>query len=79
MFLQRVRFDDDAYYRSFAPTLYYRGHQTELTAGVRAARFAGPLDLSARLSLSHQLNRHYQLDNDVTNLSLDVRASWRWR
>jgi len=63
VFLQRVRFDDDAYFSSFAPTLCYRGHQTELTAGVRAARFAGPLDLSARLSLSHQLNRHYQLDS----------------
>ena len=76
-FVQRVRFDDDAYYTSFAPTLGHEALFTELSAGLRATRFVGPLDVSGSLTLSRELNRYYQVGNDVTNVMLTLGARWR--
>ena len=76
-FLQRVRFDDDAYYGIFSPLQDYRSHQTEISGGLRGARFVGPLDISASLVLSRELNRYYQVRNDVTNLMLDLGIRFR--
>ena len=78
-FARRVRFDDDAYYASFAGTLGDTGQQTELSAGLHATRFVGPLDLSGSLTLSRELNRYYQVGNDVTNLMLTLGARWHVR
>ena len=77
--VQRIRFDDDAYYRSFAGPGLFLGQQTELTATLSAVRFVGPLDLSGSLAISRELNRHYEVKVDVTNAMLDLGASWRWR
>ena len=76
-FVQRVRFDDDAYFRSFAALDTYHGHQTELSAGLRATQFMGPLDLSGSFTLSRELNRYYQVGNNVTNVMLTLGARWR--
>ena len=70
MFLRRVRLDDDAYYTAFAPTSYYEGHQVELTTGISLFRFMRGLQVGGALALSRELNRHYQVKNDVTNLNL---------
>jgi hypothetical protein len=78
LFLQRIRFDDDAYFTSFrTATESYQRHQTELTLGVSAARFLGPLDVSAGVALSRELNRHYVPERDVTNLAVDLRVRIR--
>jgi hypothetical protein len=74
---QRVRFDDDAYYRSFAGPNLFRGQQTELTGTLSGSRSLGPLGLSAALALSRELNRHYEVLDDVTNVMLDLRVTWR--
>jgi len=75
---QRVRFDDDAYYQSFSGPNAFRGQQTELTAALSALRFFGSADVSASLAVSRELNRHFEVLDDFTNLMLDVRVSWRW-
>lgn len=78
-FVQRVRFDDDAYYANFGSTLGDEGQQTELSFGLRGTRFVGPLDVSGSLALSRELNRYYQVGNDVTNVMLTLGARWRLR
>jgi hypothetical protein len=76
-FLQRVRFDDDAYYASYIPTDNFQGQQTELTAGLRGTRFAGPFDVTASLTVSRELNRYYQMRNDFTNVGATLAVRWK--
>lgn len=78
-FVQRIRFDDDMYWTYYITNAVggNRRHQTELTTGLGALRFFGPLDISATVVLSRELNRHYFEDADVTNLAFDLRARIR--
>jgi len=76
---QRVRFDDDAYYTSFSGPNLFRGQQTELSAALSAIRFLGPAEVSTSLAISRELNRHFEVLDDVTNVMLDLRVAWRWR
>ncbi len=69
VFLQRVRFDDDAYYRIFRGTQQFHAHQTEFTAGASVYRLLGKLELGGSLEVSRELNRYFQLGNHVTNLT----------
>jgi hypothetical protein len=59
LFLQRTRFDDDAYYANYARFYGQNGHDVELTAGVRQRLFIGPLDVDGEVTFSHRYNRNF--------------------
>ena len=83
LLVQRVRFNDDAYYAYREAYSNFQGQQVELSAGLRATRFVGPLDISGSLTLSRELNRYYLWGdpatgapaNDVTNVMVTLGAS----
>lgn len=77
LFLQRVRFDNDAYLSIVTPELRFEGHDVELTAGLSALRFIHDFDVSGALALSRRLNRNFELRNDVWNLNAQVGVRWR--
>ena len=70
-FVQRVRYDDDAYYTLFKSETT-DGHQVEITGGMSVFRFVRGLQVGGLLAVSQQLNRHYVVNNDVTNLNLQL-------
>lgn len=78
VFARRIRFDDDAYYRLFAPPELREGHEVELTAGVSAFRFFGGLAVGGEISFSRMLNRYYIVGNDVTNVAASISLKWSW-
>jgi hypothetical protein len=79
LFLERVRFDDDAYFATVGPALGREGHEVELTVGLSVYRFVGPVDLGVSFSVSRDLNRYFEVRNDVTNVNAQLRVAWsRW-
>ncbi len=77
IFLERVRFDDDAYFRLFGSQLGRTGHDVELTAGFSALRFVHDFDVGAALVLSRRLNRNFEVGRDATNVHAQVSVKWR--
>jgi hypothetical protein len=59
LFLQRTRFDDDAYYANYARFYGQNGHDVELTVGARQRLFIGPLDIDGELTFAHRYNRNF--------------------
>lgn len=71
--LQRVRFDDDAFFRDGLSRLE---HDVELTLGGSVFRFVGPVEVGGGLELSRRLNWYRVEENDVTNLNAKVVVRW---
>jgi hypothetical protein len=59
LFLQRTRFDDDAYYANYARFYGQNGHDVELTVGARQRLFVGPVEVDGELTFSHRYNRNF--------------------
>lgn len=74
---QRVRYNDDEYYRRFAATRRRLGHNVALSAGLSAYRFVGPLEVGAALTLVRELNRYYEVNSDATNVNASLNVRWR--
>jgi hypothetical protein len=75
---QRVRFDDDAHFRAVPPGGgAYESHQVEFTLGFGGVHFVGDFDLGGRLELNRELNRYWEVGNDVTSVSFELSARWR--
>lgn len=79
VFLERVRYNDDAYFQQFGDSLRRNGHDVEVTLGLSALRFVGDLDVGAALAVSRRLNFNFQLRNDVTNVNARISVKWRVR
>ena len=76
-YIERVGYDNDAYYARFGPTRYYEGHNVEVTLGASAyRRVTDRLATSLLVRLTRELNRHYVVKNDVTNLHMTLHATW---
>lgn len=75
LFLERVRYDDDAYNALFERTYGPDGHDLELTAGVRHARPVGALELDAELAYSRRYNRNF-LGLDGVRPARRVEGNW---
>ena len=75
--LGRQVHDNDAYYDLVSDTISSGQHFVEVQGGARALVFRGPVTLRAELMIGRQLNRYYLLKNDVTNLHLELGATWR--
>jgi hypothetical protein len=79
VYFERIRYDDDAYFANFGSRLTRAGHDVELTFGISTLRFVGPLDVGAAVALSRDLNRDFQVQNDVTNINAHITLRWRHR
>jgi hypothetical protein len=75
--LERVRFDDDVYYRTFALRYGETRHDTEFTVSANRTQLIGPIDLEAGIAFSRRYNR------DFLGLAQDENAfvenNWRLR
>ena len=83
VFLERIRRDDDAFFRNRVYDYGFRGHDVELVAGVHASRGLGDLQIDGEASWGRRKNRNFLgLDGSYedfrrdTNLSLDLTISW---
>jgi hypothetical protein len=79
VFVQRVVHNADAYYQEFAQTESRLGHNVEILGGVSAYRFFPLFTAGAALTVGRELNRNYIVDNDVTNLNLQIWMRWEQR
>lgn len=78
--LERVRYDNDAYYRHFAHRFDFRGHDAEITVGLRGGgRFEG-VHFVGEVAYSTRYNRDFAelrtgLSHDK-NISVSLGAAW---
>ncbi|MGH7462451.1 MAG: hypothetical protein ACREMA_15680, partial [Longimicrobiales bacterium] len=83
LFFERARYDDDAYFNHWSVLYDFRGHDVELTGGVRATHFFGSLLADVMLGVSGRYNRNF-LDFGsprinfpyYRNVQARVEASW---
>jgi hypothetical protein len=83
-FIERVRYDDDAYYNQWARFYGHHGHDVELTGGLSQLYFLGPLDLGLDVTVSERFRRHFVgMDGAERNFLREVntalRATVTWR
>jgi hypothetical protein len=88
LFLERVRYDDDAYYNEFAPHYGHHGHDIELSFGLSQLHFLGPFDVSWEATFSGRDRRNFiGMDGGSRDSSWDLpyerntalRATVTWR
>lgn len=58
-YLERVRYDDDAYYATFARTYGEARHDVEATLGLRRVQFVDRFQLEGALALSRRYDRDF--------------------
>lgn len=84
-YLQRVRYDDDAYFANFAQFFAQNGHDAELTGGVRTLFIFNDFHATAEITYSTRHNRNFlnhrtadfnQLFSEG-NFGLDLGLSWQ--
>lgn len=78
-FLERVRYNDDEYYRRFATDRRREGHNVELAAGLSAYRLLGPVDAGLGVAVRREFNQYYEIGADATNVTASATLRWRWR
>jgi hypothetical protein len=83
LFAERVRTDDDTYYRTYARFYGEARHDVELTGGLRHLHFFRGLELEAELGYSRRWDRHFLRLDDVAAEPLvesnwGLRAAGRW-
>jgi hypothetical protein len=83
-FVERTRYDDDAYYNNWGRFYGHNGQDVELTAGAQQVFFWRDLDASWKLSYSWRRNRNFVgLDGSnwdfptATNIGLRLGLVWR--
>lgn len=59
LYLERARYDDDSYYRTWTRFYAMNGHDVEIRAGLRQMIRVGEFDISWRLSRAKRYNRHF--------------------
>jgi hypothetical protein len=66
LWIERVRWQDDAFYSVVPARFSYLGHDVELTAGLRFVHAVGPFDVSGGISFSSRRNRLFLACNQTT-------------
>lgn len=84
VFIERVRYDDDAYYNQWAPYYGHHGHDIELSYGLSQLHFIGPVDVSWRVTVSGRDRRNFVgMDGNSwdflyeRNIALRATVTWR--
>ena len=75
-FFQRHVIDNDAFFAIVASTQNFSIHDVAFTFGASAEVFAGEFAISANLEYTRELNRYYDLRNDVTNIGSRFAIRW---
>ncbi|MGH7575466.1 MAG: hypothetical protein ACREM1_10140 [Longimicrobiales bacterium] len=84
-YIQRVRYDDDAYYANFSQLYSYHGHDSELTGAVRGLLIHDDFHVQAEVTYSNRFNRNF-LNHHLgdfaglfseRNLGLALGVSWQ--
>ena len=84
-YIERARFDTDAYLDQWAVYYGHNGHDAQLSLGARHDRQLGPLQLALDASYANRYNRNFlRLDGTVpgelvseSNFRLDFELIWR--
>lgn len=84
-YVQRIRYDDDAYYDNFSQYFAHNGHDVELTGALRALIIHEDIHASAKVTYSNRYNRNFldQATGDFDslfsekNFGLELGLSWR--
>ena len=76
IFLQRVTFNNDAYY-TLPTTTNNDGHQVEMTLGFSLLRFLRDWEVGSGLSFSREYNRYYIIGSDAININLQMQLRFR--
>lgn len=83
-FVERVRYDDDAYYNRWARFYGHHGHDIELSFGLSQLHMMGPVDISWAAALSSRHRRNFVGLDGATwdfrherNAALRVGLTWR--
>lgn len=83
-FLERVRWNDDSYYRHFGEQYGFHAHDIEWTIGGSLGRPVGPVLAGVQAGLSRRKNRHFLGLDGVNwdfvrewNVWVDVDVAWR--
>jgi hypothetical protein len=80
--VERTRYDDDTYYRTFARRFGETRHDTELTFSASRLQFLGAFEVEAELGVSRRYGRQFMPQNQQpalieSNLAAGLRAAWR--
>ncbi|NIQ55240.1 MAG: hypothetical protein GWN71_18225, partial [Gammaproteobacteria bacterium] len=75
LYVERIRHDNDAYYDTWARYYGYRGHDLELTTGVRHHFFDGDFHIGWGMSYGTRKNRSF-LGLDGANWDLRTETNW---
>jgi hypothetical protein len=82
LYYERVRYDNDAYYRDLAEVRGYRGHDTEWTIGLRGGGNVRALQIIGDVAYSRRYNRRFVefrnsgQPSEETNFSFTLGAAW---
>ncbi len=81
LFAERVRYDNDAYYQHFAHLFDFRGHDAEITVGLRGGGRWQGVQLIGEVAYSTRYNREFLplrlgRPGHDTNVSISVGAAW---
>ena len=84
LFVERTRFDADAYYNLWAFYYGHNGHDAELAVGIRNVTRVGALQISVEGSLGKRYNRMFRLEDgsqpghftDENNANIEVGLHW---
>lgn len=85
-YIQRIRYDDDAYFANYAGIWAHNGHDAELTGGLRALLVRGDVEARAELTFSYRFNRDYLIFEypglaaqfiEESNVGIEVGFAWR--
>jgi hypothetical protein len=85
LMLERVRYDEDVYYRTFARRYGESRHDVEVTAEARRFQRLGPVWVEGALRLSRRYDRDFnslraeRAPEAETNLGTEVSLSWKPR
>ena len=84
LFVERTRFDADAYYSLWSLYYGHNGHDAELAVGLRNVTRIGALHLSVETSYGKRYNRMFRLEDgsqpgrftDENNANLEIGLHW---
>jgi hypothetical protein len=84
IYLERVRYDDDAYYNTWATYYGSHGHDVELTGGGRSTILFHQIEIATELAYSYRYNPRFVGLDALTwnfrtekNVFANIKLSWR--
>jgi hypothetical protein len=76
--LERTRYDDDAYYRTWARLYGEGGHDAEVSLSVNRTQMVNQVEVEAGLAFRHRHNPYFTIgpNQERNNLSMNLRVAW---